>query len=318
MTVQQVQGPGQGLRRGLVPGHDDGQHLVPQIGVGDQVAAGHHPVQQRRLVLRPCGTARAARRDQGAGHRVEEEPGLLEAALPLRGVRRVGIGIGYVVPDAAVDGVDRAAEALADAVDVGAQDGPGEDGQGQRGQVVVDRERRARGHGALPARQHPFGGFGDDAVEGLHGARAEGRRGEPALPGPVLTVAGEQTVAEQRTEHPVVRRLLLGVVGAVVLQDVPGQLGLVEQVDGVAVGVVPGDVPVLAGQPLDEGQRRTPHQFQVHLPRPRRQYAGLCIRTHVEDRPPLRSGSGRIRTPDTQSKRRIRTPGRAIRIHLRN
>src|SRR5450755_870393 len=108
-----------------------------------------HRVEQRAAA--GVRTRDPVRGDQGAGHRVEEYPGPVETLPTQGGVSRIGVDGRDIVPDAAIDGVHRPPETVADAADVGAEDGPGDDGQGERGQMVVDGERRARLDRGAPA-----------------------------------------------------------------------------------------------------------------------------------------------------------------------
>ena len=90
-----------------------------------------------------------------------------------------------------------------------------------------------------------------------HGGDAlsvEGRLSEAALPQPEAPFAGEQAVADEAAQEGV-RRMLLGVVGDVVLQDAAGTLGMGDEVGIVEAEPVARHVPVPLADPRPAGER---------------------------------------------------------------
>ena len=201
MLRQQIPGPSQRLCRGLVPGHEDGDHLVAHLlrrhaAAGLTVARGDQAGEQiLRLGVRRTAALGEQPIDRGVelvedsvSHARRDELG--EPFGDMQQVEKAWPHGGLIFADATLDHVD-------DSVGIRGKHRARDDVQGR-----VHHRHRCIDHAVLrqrvPLRQQFLGDFGHDRRVAGDRAGIEGGRHDPAMAAPELPIGGDQPAPEPR------------------------------------------------------------------------------------------------------------------------
>ena len=126
---------------------------------------------------------------------------------------------------AAVEDREAPGHGLRLAGDLDAEEGARDDVGREAGHLVANAERLTATGRLAPSLEERLRALDHQPGEAGDPLAMEGRLHEPPLPQPVLAVRREQSLAEDRLEHPVVEVVLV-VSGVMVLQHVLHVLGI--------------------------------------------------------------------------------------------
>ena len=254
MLREQVPGPAEGVRGGLLRGQDDGHDLVAEAlaahRLQGRVLTGGKEMRQEVLVLVRIAPALS---DDVVHQVVQIGERALEGAVALGGQI---LGKRHQRPDAPFGFAQNIGKMIGDdrsfAPEGHVEQGPKDHVQGQRQHRLVDVDRFAGVDPRPPVGEQAVGGV-DDALGDLrHGAAPKRGRERAPLFEPDLAFAQKDALAQDRPHLLVVAAL--AVVRLIVLQHALDVLGPVEHQDRRRADVVARDAAVVLRQSDEIGQ----------------------------------------------------------------
>ena len=290
-------------------GQHQGHDLVAQLPVGHALAgllvAGGKEHRQQVAPVHPVSPALG---DAIVHHPVQRAQGSGEAEVARGGQRaRQRDQRLHRLDGVPQDHRQRAADRLGRPLEVQAEQGPPQDGQGGAGHLRRDVDRLTGGGLRAQAVGQLAGDPGHDLAEGGKARLVEGGLGQAALPFPESTVLGDEPAAQG---HP--QRLepagLAPVVLASVLQDALDPAGPADEVPIDHPQLHVGDRPVGARRLHQELQRVGAKGRQApddwHAPRPGRRPRQRDGGNGAAHAPIMARGRGAVRERSAAGRRR--------------